>query len=533
MAGSEVGSAYLSIIPSTKGFAATLGKGIDGTFVDAGRRGGETMGDEAGKSGKRSFVAAGAALAGAMAASFAVAGAAQITQAVGSFLADAIGSASGLEQSIGGVDAVFKESADTIHEWAKGAADGVGLAQAEYNELATVIGAQLKNMGVPLGEVAVKTNDLVELGADLAAQFGGSTSEAVSALSSLLRGERDPIERYGVSINDASIQAKKAEMGLSDLTGEADRNANMQATLALLTQQTADAQGAFARESGTLAGAQQRLTAELENMKTEIGTALMPVVTDLLGVFRDQGIPILQQLADWFTANKDAVYNTGIAIADASLGILGAFLAMAEGGASLNVFMYGMLRGLSNGFFNFALGVVLAADTAFGWIPGVGDKLDGLAVDLKSTQTTADVALGLLEDDARDTRDAFSAGRDAVTSLREAVQNLDGKRATVFLDAKGNATKILSDGSYQTSTGAVFRAAGGPVAAGRPYIVGEREPELFVPTQAGRIYNQRQLAALPTAPSGGGTTQTFNIYGADDPGAASLSVARRQLLLGV
>jgi hypothetical protein len=34
------------------------------------------------------------------------------------------------------------------------------------------------------------------------------------------------------------------------------------------------------------------------------------------------------------------------------------------------------------------------------------------------------------------------------------------------------------------------RATGGPVAPGRGYVVGERGPELFVPTSAGRIENQ-------------------------------------------
>lgn len=37
------------------------------------------------------------------------------------------------------------------------------------------------------------------------------------------------------------------------------------------------------------------------------------------------------------------------------------------------------------------------------------------------------------------------------------------------------------------------RAGGGPVSAGMPYIVGEREPELFVPKQSGRIMNQSQI----------------------------------------
>ena len=35
------------------------------------------------------------------------------------------------------------------------------------------------------------------------------------------------------------------------------------------------------------------------------------------------------------------------------------------------------------------------------------------------------------------------------------------------------------------------RATGGPVAGGRPYLVGERGPELFVPTSAGRVETLR------------------------------------------
>jgi hypothetical protein len=56
--------------------------------------------------------------------------------------------------------------------------------------------------------------------------------------------------------------------------------------------------------------------------------------------------------------------------------------------------------------------------------------------------------------------------------------------------------------------GSPGRATGGPVSGGRPYMVGERGPELFVPSGSGRIEN---LAARPrdvriaisvTAPTG-------------------------------
>lgn len=41
-----------------------------------------------------------------------------------------------------------------------------------------------------------------------------------------------------------------------------------------------------------------------------------------------------------------------------------------------------------------------------------------------------------------------------------------------------------------------MRALGGPVMPGRPYLVGERGPEMFMPNQAGRILNQAQMPAV-------------------------------------
>lgn len=205
--------------------------------------------------------------------------------AIGAIGVKATRSASELEQALGGMEAIFKDSSRQMLAWANDAADSVGLAKSEYASLSTILGAQLKNMGLNTEQLADQTNELVGVGADLAAQFGGSTSDAVSALSSLLRGERDPIERYGVSINEAAVKAKMAEMGLAGLTGEAEKNAKLQATLALLYQQTADAQGAFARESATLAGQQQRLGANFENLYATLGTELLPAVTAITRAF--------------------------------------------------------------------------------------------------------------------------------------------------------------------------------------------------------------------------------------------------------
>lgn len=288
----------------------------------------------------------------------------------------AVKAASTLEQNMGAMESVFKSSSGQMTEWANKAASSVGLAKSEYAGLATVLGAQLKNMGVATDQLAGQTDGLIRMGADLSAQFGGSTSDAVAALSSLLRGERDPIERYGVSINEAAVKAKMAEMGLSGLSGEAEKNAKLQATLALLNEQTADSMGAFTREATTLAGAQQRLSAGTENLYAVLGTSLLPAATAVTAALG----AMVNKLAEseWFaalTANLTAASN---AFAD---------------------FIFGLLNGTSSIDFSSLISGLLPAlitgiQTAATWLAsgGLGPILAGIA-EGRSTMLNAAVQL--------------------------------------------------------------------------------------------------------------------------------------------
>jgi hypothetical protein len=74
------------------------------------------------------------------------------------------------------------------------------------------------------------------------------------------------------------------------------------------------------------------------------------------------------------------------------------------------------------------------------------------------------------------------------------------------------ATQVLS-----SVLGAPGRATGGPVAPGRPYLVGERGPELFVPTASGRV---------ETLGQGGGRDVRVSITLNPPAGGEALALAR-------
>lgn len=211
--------------------------------------------------------------------------------AAGAFAVSSIKAASDVEQSFGGLESVFGKNADAVKEWANAGAKSVGLAKSDYASLATIVGSQLQNMGRSSKQAAGQTHDLIGLGADLSATFGGSVADAVGAVSSLLKGERDPIERYGVSIKQADINARLASQGLSGLTGKALAQAQATAALDLLTKQTTASHGAFARETDTLAHQQQVLSAQFDNTKAAIGAKLLPVATKLFTWFNNKLLP--------------------------------------------------------------------------------------------------------------------------------------------------------------------------------------------------------------------------------------------------
>jgi hypothetical protein len=227
---------------------------------------------------------------------------------------EAYQAASDLQQSTGGTEAVFGAQAAAIQDYAKKAASAVGLSKNSYQELANVLGAQLKNMGVSTDQLVPKVNDLVKLGADLSATYGGTAADAVSALSSLLKGETDPIERYGVSIKQSDINTQLAAMGLDKLTGAAAKQAQAQAVLALLSQQTSSAVGQWAAQLGTASEAQQVATAEWENAKASLGEALLPALTTVNGLLAD--------FASWATQNSGTVQTLALVIGGLAIAIL-------------------------------------------------------------------------------------------------------------------------------------------------------------------------------------------------------------------
>lgn len=234
----------------------------------------------------------------AVAGGLVVAGAAAVK-----FGVSAVKSASDAQQSIGATETVFGRFSDRVVKDSDAAAKQFGLSANEYRENANLLGSLFKNQGVGLDQLAGKTKGMIGQASDLAATFGGSTSEAVAALGSAFKGEFDPLEKYGISLKASTVSAEAMKLANLDsaaafgkLSTEQQATLKQQATSNLLMKQGADASGAFGRETDTLANRQQVLGAMWENLQAKAGAVLLPALTALATFAIDTLVPNLEKI---------------------------------------------------------------------------------------------------------------------------------------------------------------------------------------------------------------------------------------------
>lgn len=282
-------------------------------------------------------------------------------------LKESIGGAAELEQSIGGVESVFKEYASGLLEVSRTADLRLGLSENAVNEIATLLGSQLKNSGTAMEELTGETTRIIERAADLSATFGGTTQEAAEAISSALKGEYNPLEKYGIALRQSAIDAKAAALGYEKVSGTLSQQAQAAAVLELIFEQSTDAQGKFAAEADTAAGQSQRLAAQWENLRSRAAAELLPLLTDLGKTLNSDVIPALKDAWGWIRNNGDTLATVGGAVLGAVSAYRGLIIAQAAAG-----WIGAMAR--SQGLLNAALrasviGIVVTAIAALaGWM---------------------------------------------------------------------------------------------------------------------------------------------------------------------
>lgn len=189
-----------------------------------------------------------------------------------------------LGESINAVNVVFGESADIIKSFGETAANQVGLANSEFNQLAVSTGALLKNTGIPMDEVADKTIELTKRAADMASVYNTDVTSALTAINQALRGETEGIRRYAGEVTDAELQTFALAQGIDKAVTSMSQAEKRLLRVEKVMSDTSDTSGDFQNTIGSLANQSRILAATQVDLQAKIGKQLEPVVRRLQAV---------------------------------------------------------------------------------------------------------------------------------------------------------------------------------------------------------------------------------------------------------
>jgi len=212
------------------------------------------------------------------------------------FAGDAITKASDLNETMSKSEVIFGNQAAAVADWADTMDAAAGQSKKAALDAAAGFAGLFKTVGLELDQATDMSQDLTQLGSDLASFFNTDVESALAALKSGLNGESEPLRQFNVFLSDTAVKAKAAALGLKPVNGALTEGQKATARYALILEQTTDAQGDFARTSDGLANSQRIIAAEMENLTAEIGEELLPVARDLSLWVKDEGLPAFKEL---------------------------------------------------------------------------------------------------------------------------------------------------------------------------------------------------------------------------------------------
>ena len=209
---------------------------------------------------------------------FAINAAKQLVQ----FGKEAVEAASNLQEVQNVVDVTFGSDAGAIDAWAKNAGKQFGLTETQAKQFTSTLGAMMKSAGLTGSQITKMSTDMAGLAADMASFYNLDFDTAFQKIRSGISGEVEPLKALGINLSAANLEAFRLEKGLTKSYSAMSQSEQVVLRYQYLMQATADAQGDFARTSDGYANSMRMLETNIESLKTNVGSAILPVVNNVV-----------------------------------------------------------------------------------------------------------------------------------------------------------------------------------------------------------------------------------------------------------
>ncbi|CIQ79371.1 PblA [Streptococcus pneumoniae] len=262
----ELGKAYVQIIPSAKGISGMIQKEMGGEVASAGVSAGESLGSK---------------MMGAVSGVIAAAG-------IGKAIGASINEGAALQQSLGGVETLFKDSADKVKGFANEAYKTTGLSANAYMENVTGFSASLlQSLGGDTDKAAETANMAMIDMSDNANKMGTSMESIQLAYQGFAKQNYTMLDNLKLGYGGTKQEMQRLLADAEKLTGvKYDINNLSDVYSAIHTiQENLDITGTTSREAATtFTGSFESMKSAAQNVlgKLSLGEDIQPALQALM-----------------------------------------------------------------------------------------------------------------------------------------------------------------------------------------------------------------------------------------------------------
>lgn len=261
----ELGQAYIQIMPSARGIKDMIKKELGSEIPQAGQEAGESLSSKMLSVAKKAIAAAG----------------------IGKFFSASLTEGANLQQSLGGIETLFKGSADTVKKYANEAYKTTGLSANAYMENVTGFSASLlQSLGGDTRKAADVANMAMVDMADNSNKMGTSMDRIQDAYQGFAKQNYTMLDNLKLGYGGTKTEMQRLLADAQKLTGVKYDINNLsdvyQAIHAI--QENLDITGTTAKEAATtFSGSFASMKAAAQNVlgKLALGEDIMPSLHQL------------------------------------------------------------------------------------------------------------------------------------------------------------------------------------------------------------------------------------------------------------
>lgn len=200
------------------------------------------------------------------------------------FLGNVINKASEYQEDLNLFTVSMGEYAEEADNYAQKVSEVVGIDPAEWMRNQGVFNTIITGFGVAGDKAAYMSQNLTQLGYDLASFYNIDFESAMQKVQSGIAGELEPLRRLGYDLSVARLEQERLNLGIDKSVSSMTQAEKSQLRYYAMMTQVTQVQGDMARTLEQPANMLRVLRAQIEQCARAIGNLFIPILTKVLPI---------------------------------------------------------------------------------------------------------------------------------------------------------------------------------------------------------------------------------------------------------